>query len=102
MKNLFADLKKEGRLIWRGIKTIHSLQPYMLLVSFSAGIFASINPFIGMYFSSLIITELMLPARDIKHILYLAILTVVLTFLCRLILNFLYQMLDTLDRKSVV
>lgn len=97
MKNLFADLKKEGRLIWRGIKTIHSLQPYMLLVSFSAGIFASINPFIGMYFSSLIITELMLPARDIKHILYLAILTVVLTFLCRLILNFLYQMLDTLQ-----
>ena len=97
MKNLFADLKKEWKLIWRGIKTIHKLQPYMLLVSFSAGIFASINPFIGMYFSSLIITELTLPSRNMKHILYLAILTVVLTFLCRLILNFLYQMLDTLQ-----
>lgn len=97
MKNLLANLTKEWKLIWRGIKTIHRLQPYMLLVAFSTGIFASIQPFIGMYFSSLIITELTMHSRNMKSILYLAILTVVLTFLCRLILNFLYQMLDTLQ-----
>lgn len=97
MRVFLSNLKKEWSLVFRGIKMIHKLQPFMLLVSLSSGLFVSLFPFIGIYFSSLIITELSLPNRDFKRVIGLAILTVVLNLLCKLMVDFLNQMLDTLQ-----
>lgn len=97
MHVFLSKLKKEWSLIFRGIKMIHKLQPFMLLVSLSSGLFVSLLPFINIYFSSLIITQLSLQTKDASHIIRLVILTITLNLLCRLIVDFLNQMLDTLQ-----
>lgn len=97
MKALLSNIEKEWKLIYRGLKMIHKLQPYTILVSVASGLFSCILPYINIYFSSVIITELSIPSRDIKRITYLVILTLVLNLVCRLISNFLGQMLDIMQ-----
>ncbi|MGL4738609.1 MAG: ABC transporter ATP-binding protein [Cellulosilyticaceae bacterium] len=83
------------RLILRGLGVIRRLQPGMLLVTVASGVFSSIVPFITIYFSSQIITELGRVDRQIERVVSYAILTVVLNFICRLLANGLNQMFDT-------
>lgn len=97
MSVFLSNMKREISLIVRGMKVIHRVQPWLLVVSIASGVFSSILPFITIYFSSLIINELSLPSRNFKHIMGLVVLTLVLNLVCRLIVNFLAQMFDTLQ-----
>lgn len=97
MTAFLSNIKKEGTLILRGLKDIHRLQPGTLLSAISSGLFSSFYPFISIYFSSLIITELSSPERSIERVINLVILTIVLNFLCKLLITFSDQMIDTLQ-----
>lgn len=96
--NIFlSNIKREMSLIVRGMKVIHRVQPWLLIVSIAFGVFSSVLPFVNIYFSSLIINELGSHTRDFKYVIKLVILTLILNLICRLIVNFLAQMFDTLQ-----
>ncbi|MGL4344887.1 MAG: ABC transporter ATP-binding protein [Cellulosilyticaceae bacterium] len=97
MKTFLSNTKQQVCLIAKGVKAIHKLLPGMLIVSVGAGLLASILPFIPIYFSSLIITELSLETRSLERIIQLVSLTLVLSFGCRLLANFFNQMFDTMQ-----
>lgn len=97
MSVFLNNMKREISLIVRGMKVIHRVQPWLILVSIGYGVFSSVLPFVTIYFSSLIINELGSPSRDFKHVIRLVILALILNLVCRLIVNFLAQMFDTLQ-----
>lgn len=96
MNNYIKSQKRDWGLVFRGLKLIHKLQPFLILTAIAAGIFKALSPFVGLYYSSQIITELS-EARNWDKIKQYVILTVILTFLCFLINQFLGQMSDILD-----
>lgn len=91
------NFKNDWILILRGLKMIHSLQPYTILAAVCRGLFISIYPFIGIYFSSLIITELKNPNKSIKRVITMVILTIVCSFVCQLLMSLLSQLFDMLQ-----
>ncbi len=87
---------KEWKLVFKGLKLVHKLQPFLILIAVTCNIFRALSPFISLYYSSQIITELS-GARDWNKIIHYTILTVLLNFFCFLLIQFLGQMWDILD-----
>lgn len=97
MNPFLANIKHDWLLIYRGLKLIHQLQPYMILVCILRGLFHSIYPFIGFYFSSEIINELGKADRSMNRTITLIIFTIVCTFVCKLMMTLLSQAFDILQ-----
>ncbi|WP_440895208.1 ABC transporter ATP-binding protein [Amphibacillus sp. Q70] len=100
------SFKENFRLIWRGYKDIHSLEPKLLWISVIQGLFKAIIPFAGLFFTSWILNRLM-TKPSFEELIPIIILAVSVTFISSLISNglehyritLIYQAKDKKDMK---
>lgn len=94
MGKSFDSFLGEWKLVWRGVKEVHKLQPYSILTAVTSSIFTSLYPFIGIYFSSRIINELVSPNRNIRHVVTYVVWTIILNLVTKLASMALNQLTD--------
>lgn len=95
MKHFKSSLRTDLRLVIRTMKLIHKLQPFMITLSFFAGLASSFYPFINLFFSSLILTELSSVNRSLQKLTTYIILLLILNFFGTAIKDLLNQTFDT-------
>lgn len=87
-----GGMKNLGRAVGKLMRDVPALLP----MAFVCAALSAATPYINIILSAEILTELADPARDMGHLIFLAVLLAALNFLGRELLNFCWQFLDVL------